>query len=113
MITDHAFLKRFGFHRPPRAYFEGSFVAHKNGVTASLTCKMCNRQVNINFRGNPDTMTEAGIKDWVLKRAEHHHQCPAVTDALHAKMHRHYSDIRRGNEKLKEQEYKRKFLGHS
>lgn len=108
-MNDNSFLKQFGFHRPPRAFFEGHFTCHKDHVSASLTCKCCGSFIGIKFRGNPDTMSEGGIKEWVLKRAETLHQCPAITDILNAKRHKHFADIIRGNDKLKEAEMKRKF----
>ena len=113
MPTDFSFLKKHGFHKPPKAYFEIKWDVYGNKVESVGTCKCCGATINISFRGNPDTMSDAGISDWVLKRTEKLHQCPAVMSELAAKTHKFYNDIKRGNEKLKEQEYKRKFMGHS
>ena len=108
-MTDLSFLKKHGFHRAPRAHFEGTFTAERDHVAASLVCKCCGNSIYMKFRGNPNTMSEKGIKEWILLRAEVKHECPAVDDELYAKRHKHFADIFRGNEKLKEAEAKRKF----
>jgi hypothetical protein len=98
--------KKLGFASPPVAFFTGSWQAFKSNVVAHLTCKSCGSNININFRGNPDTMTEAGIGRWILRRAEQRHQCPAVMDTIMSNTKKYFADIFRGKDKLKEQEYK-------
>lgn len=110
-MDSNAFKKKFGFDRPPRAFFSGTFQTFKDCVTAKLTCRTCGGEVHIRFRGNPDTMSEQGIKDWILRRAEVRHQCPAVLDILKAKSHNFFADIFRGREKLQEEEYRNKQRG--
>jgi hypothetical protein len=105
-MDSNAFTKKFGFDRPPRAFFSGTFQSFKNAVEATLTCKTCGGTVHMHFRGNPDTMSEQGLREWILKRAEARHQCPAITDILAAKSRRYFADLFRGKEKLQEEQYK-------
>lgn len=105
-MDSNAFKKKFGFDRPPRAFFSGTYQTFKDCVTAKLTCHTCGGEVNMLFRGNPDTMTEHGIHDWILKRAEVRHQCPAILDILATKSRKYFADIFRGKEKNEEDAYK-------
>lgn len=105
-MDNHSFEKKHGFIRPPRAFFTGTYQSFKDSVEAKLHCKTCGGEVNIRFRGNPDTMSEAGLRDWILKRAEIRHQCPAVLDLLKAKSRKYFADIFRGKEKNDEDDYK-------
>lgn len=99
-----SFRQRFGFDRPPTAFFSGFWRAFQDGIEAKLTCKTCGGEVNIFFHGNPNSMTEAGIKNWILLRAENHHECPAVQNILDSKRKKYFADIYRGIEKKYEED---------
>lgn len=98
------FQKKFGFDRPPVAFFSGTWQAFKHGIEADLTCKTCGGRIHIFFRGNPDTMNEAGIKRWILFRAEKRHECPAVADIINSGRKKYFADIYRGLEKKHEED---------
>jgi hypothetical protein len=98
--------RKLGFTRSPVAFFSGTWQAFKSWVIADLTCKSCGAKITMHFRGNPDTMTEAGLLAWILKRAEARHQCPAIADTILSNTKKYFADIFRGRDKVKEQEYK-------
>jgi len=105
-MGNRAFEKKHGFAPAPVAHLEGYFEAFKTRVEAKLTCKLCGTLINMRFRGNPDTMTPAGLKDWIIRRATKKHQCPAILDILKAKPHKHFADLIRGQDKLKDIEHR-------
>lgn len=110
-MSDPGFLKKHGFERPPRPFFSGNFSTGKDYVQADLTCHTCGTKIHIRFRGNPETMTEKGLKDWILHRAEKRHDCPAVKAVMQANTRKYYADILRGRDKLNDQEYREKLYG--
>ena len=105
-MAKESFEKRFGFVAPPIAHLSGTWEAFKTCVMARLKCHDCGAEINIRFRGNPDTMTEAGISQWVLSRASQKHQCLAVDGLLALKPKKYFADLLRGREKLHELERK-------
>lgn len=100
-----SYEKKFGFTPSPIAHLSGTWEAFKSCVLARLKCHDCGAELNIRFRGNPDTMTEAGIGQWVLARAQQNHQCLAVDGMLALKPKRYYADLLRGRAKLHELEH--------
>lgn len=105
-MSAKSFEKKHGFVAPPIAHLSGTWEAFKTCVIARLKCSDCGAEVNIRFRGNPDTMSHDGISRWVLARAQQKHQCLAVDGLLSLKPKRYFADLLRGREKLHELERK-------
>ena len=104
-----AFEKKFGFVRPPSSFFSGTWEAFKTCIEAKLKCHLCGAEVNIRFKGNPDSMKPGAIDTWILQRAAKLHQCLAIEDMLIAGKRKYYADLYRGREK--EFESNRKLMG--